>query len=429
MRSSSAHLGSPPQARSAAPRLWLRRLVVIGLLTTGGLAIALWWEEWPLRRIERQLLRADYAGALEESQDYLTQFPGRERAQELRARALAGLERWAEAALIFDRIGAAGPESQRAWSHCLLHARRWSEALVLLEALHRARPTDGDILHELAACHGQLGSFDEAVECAAQLAEFPGQAARGRLLLGTLHNNRGNYRLAVEAWGPILDLEPEAEHLQVSPDEFFLEYGRALLGEGRAEQARPILERSLAKRATATAAVALGDACEDLGDQAQAVVYWKQGLALEGGNHGARERLARGALERNDPEAALQWLQPIATSPRLASSTAFLFQRAYALRGDKPQSQHWSDKASQLRASEQRKNTIDHGLVRAPQSFWSRAVRAHRFASEGNAREAALLVEQLLQEAPREPFLLELAQALQNDTELPSLDLIPMKQF
>src|SRR5213078_2730388 len=88
---------------------------------------------------------------------YLASFPDRSRALELKARALAGLARWPEAARVFDKIGAEQPAGQRAWSLSLLHTQRWSEALPLLIELHEQRPLDADILHELAACYSQLG--------------------------------------------------------------------------------------------------------------------------------------------------------------------------------------------------------------------------------------------------------------------------------
>jgi tetratricopeptide (TPR) repeat protein len=388
-----------------------------------------WWDERPMREIESLLQQQQDSAALAQVNSFLRDHPGHGKAQELKGRALVGLKRWREASQLFERVGIVTSAGERAWSLALLHQQRWSEAQPLLTDLHRQSPNDAEVLHELIACNGKLGNFDEAIRQAERLAELPGHAARGWLMLGTLHNNRLNRKQAIQAWQRVLEINPEANGLQVSADEFLLAVGRAYLLEGQPAEAIPLLERSAKIRDTADAQTYLGDAFEQTGNTERAVTAWKQALARQTPSAKAREGLARTALQQQDSAAALAWLGPILDQPDLASSTAYLVQRAHTLGGNAGEAAKWEAKVKQLRSDEQRRDLIEAGVLRSPQSFWSRAVLAHRFAREGNTVQAAQLVAMLLVDAPQEPFLVELARHLEKGTPLPSLDQIPLKQF
>jgi tetratricopeptide (TPR) repeat protein len=409
--------------------LWVRNVIIVGALTAAGIGAFIWWEDRPLRAIEASLASKEYSEAASLANAYLKEFPGRSRAVELKARALAGIGHWEEAVRLFEASGAIGSESLHDWARALLKLQRWSEALPLLLQLHSLDPQDAETVHELAACYGQFGEYDSAVYFAGKLKDFPQHEAAGRLLLGTLENNRGNYRLALEAWRPIVDADSAAENLQVSRDELLLAFGRALLKEGRADEARTYLQRSLAIRNAAETSSYLGDACEQMGDLDRAVDYWKQAVAADSTLLRAREGLARASIEQRQPDQALKWLEPVAEEEDLPSSVAYLFQRSYTLVGDPDRAKQWEARVDRLRDQENRSQLIDDGVQRAPNSFWSRAVRAHRFASRGNSRQAAMLLDQLLEEAPDEPFIRKLAEYVQNRGPLPSLEMIPMKQF
>lgn len=412
--------------RRSLARFWLRNLVLIVGVTGGGIALALWWEDRPLRAIENSLDREQFDQALVLAEDYLRLYPDRTRGWQLKARALAGQQQWEHAARIFEKVGSDGPASERAWSQALLHLNRWSEALPLLLELRKTRPDDAALLHELAACHGQLADYEAAVEVAEALRRLPGQDDRARLLIGTLHERQGNHRLAVESWQAILDSNPDLTGLQIPPAEFLSAFGRALLNDGRADQALAVLERSYELEHDAETAAALGDACEQTGDPQRAQQLWKGALARDTGNMKARNGLARAALEHNAPAEALQWLEPMAGRSELPSATAYLFQRAMTQLGRKEDAARWGARVAKLREQEQRLELIDKGVQSAPDAFWSRAVRAHRYASQGNLRQAAQMVERLLEERPDEPFIRQLAEALEKKAPLPSFDLIPM---
>ncbi len=407
----------------------LQGLAVILGLTAGMIGAVLWWDDRPLREIERALERRDFELALRLANDCLAEFPESTQAIDQKARALTGMQRWSEAERLFERVGAQSAASQRAWSQCLLHDARWSEALPLLTRLDELSPLDSDVLHELAACQAKLGFFEESIRAAERLMRLPGQESRGRLLLGMLHFQRNNNRLAIQTWLPILVENPEAANLQLAPAEFFEALGRALLDDGQAAEARRHLEQAVRLGPTIAGRNALAEACEQLGDLPQAVLLWRQIVTLQPGDRPAREGLARTALEKKADDEAREWLQPLLKRDDLKSSTAYLMQRASLMKQDKAAAAMWDERVQRLRKRETKMNALEQSLRDAPNSFWSRALRAHQFAREGNTYQALLLTQELLALKPDQPFVQQLSDALRNQKPLPSLDLIPYDQF
>lgn len=416
------------KSRASAARL-IAAAALIVLVTISGLGITLWWEERPLRTIEHALEQKEFDEALKLANKYLEAFPTRSQALTQKARALAGLERWSEAARLFDRIGADSTAAQRAWSLALVHEERWNEALPLLARLSEVSPDDTDVLFELASCEGNLGYVEEAISAAERLSLITGQESRGNLLLGMLQSIRGNNRLAIEAWQTILKRNPDLADLQVSPAEFLLMYGRALTNDGRPAEALRLLARALELSPGADVQKALAEAYEELGDIPAAVVFWRQVAAAIPDDRAAREGLARVALESQSGDEALRWLEPLLGRSDLQASTAYLAQRAATLAGDRDSAAKWERRADELRKSEKQTKKFEETMRNAPQSFWGRALRAHRFARDGNSSQALAIAEKLLKEAPDQTFIRRLTEALRNQEPLPSLDLVPLDQF
>jgi tetratricopeptide (TPR) repeat protein len=404
-------------------------LAVIVVSTAAAIAGLLWWSDRPNREIERALNHRDFELALRLATSHLGESPDNSRTLDQKARALVGLGMWSEAERLFEQIGAESAASQKAWSQALLHQERWSEAVALLTRLNDIDPDDPELLHELAVCQSKLGFFDEALKAAERLMRVPGREATGRVLLGTLQFQRGNNRLAIEAWQPILEHNPEATGLQLTAAEFLAGLGRALLEEGHADEARRQLERAVQLDPAGGGRNDLAEACEQLGDVPRAVALWRVSVARSPGDRTAREGLARTALEKGDADEAREWLEPLLRAADLQSSTAYLMQRAERLRGDKAAAAEWSERVQNLRKREKKMNALDQALRESPRSFWSRAVRAHRFASDGNTHQALLLTTELLKQQPDQPFVQQLDEALRNREPLPSLDLIPYEQF
>ena len=441
MSAETSAASTPPRPRRTVRRgSPIRRLlsVLIGIpVITGALLLGwLWWAERPLKAVERSLTQGDFRTALERVENYLKGDPASSRALDLKAQSLVGLRRFPDALAIYERIGSDTVSGQRAWGEALLRMQRWTDALPLLRQVHQKQPDNADVTHELAACAMQAGEFEQAVELAGQLAKLPGQRERGLLLLGVLHSNHGNYRLASEAFGQLLESNPDGAGLQILPEELFQGMGQACLNDGKPEEAIRHLTRAIELRPTAERYAFLGEARELQGDLAQAGEAWKQGIARDPDLARAREGLARVALDERQPSQAIEWLQPLSVPSKLTSSIAHTLKRANSLLGDKAAADRWDAEETRLRDAEERKRALDDVVKQAPQSFWALALRAHKYASEGNRQQAATLlrtVDGLRTQKPdgyKDPqrFLNQLIDAVQTGSPLPSLDLVPLER-
>ncbi|MFN8855212.1 MAG: tetratricopeptide repeat protein [Planctomycetaceae bacterium] len=418
----------------------IRRLltVLLGIpLATGLLLMVwLWWAERPLKEVEGALAREDFRTAIERVETYLKRDPRSSRALDLKAQALVGLRKYPDALSIYERVGSDTIAGQRAWGEALLRMQRWTDALPLLRQVQQKQPDNADVTHELAACAMQAGEFEEAVKLAGSLSQLPGQRERGLLLLGVLQSNHGNYRLASEAFGQLLESNPDGSGLQILPEELFQGMGQACLNDGKPNEAIQHLTRSIEFRPSAERYAFLGEAWELQGDLAQAADAWKKGIVLDADLPRAREGLARVALDERQPAQAIEWLQPLSVPGKLTSSIAHTLKRASSQLGDKQAADHWDTEETRLRSEEDRKRALDDVVKQAPQSFWALALRAHKFASEGNRQQAATLlrtIEGLRTQKPdgyKDPqgFLDKLRDAVQSGSPLPALDLVPLER-
>lgn len=433
--SDRSNLRPTPPARQGRrwPRM-LRTLLVILAVTIASLWGYLWLAERPLKGVERALRQRNYSFALQQAEAFLKANPASSRALDLKAQALVGLQRFRDALVIYERIGTDTPPGQRAWAEALLREKRWSDALPLLIELNRQTPEDPEILHELSACSMQSGDFDSAIQHATRLSELPDHAERGGLLLGVLQANHGNHRRAAEAFSALLRNNPQAQGLQILPEELFQGLGQALLGDGQAEPAIQRLQQAIACRPTAERHALLGDAAELAGDLEQARSAWQASLDLDPNESRAREGLARLALDERQPTRVVELLEPVADADRLTSTMAHLLKRACQQLEQPEQVDRWDAEETRLRDSEERRRALEDLVRQSPKSFWSIAVRAHRFASEGNLYQASILAETLLGIRREKPdsypdpgrFVDQLVASLEQGESLPSLDLIPL---
>ncbi len=190
------------------------------------------------------------------------------------------------------------------------------------------------------------------------------------------------------------------------------------------------LERSVRLDPAPEALDALAEAMRSaLGDRKRAVSLWEQAVARNPDDRLAREGLAQQALEKKSAADAERWLEPLLSRDDLASSTAFLAQRAATIAGDKAAAAKWGERVNALREREKKIGSLEQTLRESPRSFWSRCVRAHHFASEGNYSQAQILAEELSAQKPDEPYVRQLADAIRNHQQLPPLDAIPLKQY
>jgi tetratricopeptide (TPR) repeat protein len=248
------------------------------------------------------------------------------------------------------------------------------------------------------------------------------------MFVGVILRDLGKDAEAAEAFRAVLMHDPQAETLQTPAAEFYLQFGQTLLRLGKPEEALDPLKRSAAARETPEVLYELGNAALHLQRPADAQTAWQRAVAVDERHAPSREALARAALEQSQPQQALDWLSPLPAAGSTLES-AYLRQRAYTLLGNDNEAQAWQQRAGELRKQQEFTAEIDHLLLDSPDSFWARAVRAHRFAQQGNWRQAELLAEVLLLEAPAEPFVIELTTAIHRRRDLPSLDSLPITHF
>lgn len=408
---------------------WLARVALIAAMVavvTLGLHL---WQERVLGQASAALERGDAKYARYLLEGFLSKHPGHQRAMALQAHSLVALGLPDEAIALFDKVGAADADDVHAWARALMMKSQWSQALPLLNRVLQVDPRDPDALYEAAACQVRLGRFTDALVNAEKLAENPEHAARGYVYVGTILGDLGNYDKAAKAFAEVLKREPDAENLQVTQSEFFLQYGSTYLRLGKPEEAVEQLKRSVAFGENPEAFVLLGDAASQLGEPENAAQAWTRAIQLDLPNRKAREGLANIALQKGQGEEALTWLKPFEQFPDLPASTAYLLQRTYTLLKNEAEIKKWREITDKQRRVEELNNNINVLFLESPNSFWARVVRAHRFAEAGNWSEAELLLKRLLKEAPAKSFVIELADAVFRRAELPSIQKIPIDHF
>ncbi len=404
--------------------IWLVAIVVL----VGCLWGIPWWNERPLRQAEALLKNGQPDQALQVVDEYLKLDSGNSRAVALKARALVDVGQAAEALRLIERVGAASTEEMRAYTQASLILQKWSQALPVLEFLNQQVPRDADLLHELSACRAKLGLYDKAVAAAEEFAALDGHAARGQMLIGMLERDRGNNQKCCEAWQRVLQLSPDGEGLQVPPDEFFLEYGKALMLTGETTAAAPLLQKSLTIKPQADAYGFLGKACSQQGKRAEAEQAWIKALELDTNTRLAREGLAELAMQQRDFARAAEWLKPLEERADLKSSTGFLLQRICTLNNETDKAAYWKERTEQLRRQEEVRVNMEQVIFNSPDSLWARVFQAYHLAEQKNPEQAKTMLYPYVREDAH-PFVLALWMALQRNSELPGLDQVPLESF
>lgn len=418
------------------PLLRIARLLVFVAAVT-GLAIwgAVWWEERPLAAIAEDIEQKDYKSALESADSFLEEHPDDIRAGILKARALSGLNRHRQADALFERIALRAdgfPDDDaalRAWAFSLLHLQRWTGAIAKFENLLKSHPSDPELHYSLTAAQIRAKQYRQALVTARRLRSIPGYADKADVMIGTIHHDLGNRRLALKAWERVLARNPEGVDLQIPAEEFLANVGGEMLVLGRPQQAVAVLERSVTKRPTAAGLATLGKACADTGRLPKAVDAWKRAVQRDQFNAVARDELANVALRRGRPREALDWLLPLTTTGNLDGSTAYLLQRAYTQLKQPDSAAEWKDRAAKLRRAENIRSTLHELLRRSTDPFWIGVVRAYQLAEQKRWDEAVPLLKELRKQQPRNSLLRDLAQAVRNRGPLPELSRLTGKQY
>lgn len=416
-----------PSSSARRAAFWASRLLLVAVLGSGAVYGALWWQDRPLRQAEAAFRAGDFARTAALANFYLATHDGDVRAQVLKARALVEMGQADEALTIFETTSAADFDELHAWTKALLINQQWTRALPMLVRLQALQPKNADVLHEITTCRIRLGLLAEALDTAKQLAELPGQEARGLVLQAAVQNDLGDYKATLECYDRMFSYSPDALGLQLPPEEVFCQHGLVLINAGRPSEAVTSLQRSLALKPDPVAQIGLGKAYSQLGQIDAAIESWKQTLKIDPQNGAARESLANASLQKRDFKAAREWLEPLQNRPEMPSSTAYLFQRVWTLSGDKEAGQLWEKRAEKIREREELASKIDETLLRAPYAFWTSIVRVHQFAAAGNWKQAEDMLRELPLENVEDPFIAKLKQAIRDRSELPPLSELPIQ--
>jgi tetratricopeptide (TPR) repeat protein len=428
MNENSAKAGLEKKRRPTSGRrrfpIWLAAV----LLLAGSLWGIPWWNERPLRQAESLLNNNDPEAAFKVVEAFLKTDSANSRAVALKARALVGLGQAAEALRLIERVGAASVEEMRAYADASLILQKWSQALPVLEYLNQQTPGDSDLLHELSACRAKLGLYEKAVAAAEEFAALDGNAARGYMLIGMLERDRGNNQKCCDAWKRVLAERPDADGLQVPPEEFFLEYGKAMMLSGLTAEAAPMLLKSLAIKPQADAYSFLGKSLSQQGKRTEAEQAWTKALELSASIRLAREGLAELAMQKREFAQAAAWLKPLEDQADLKSTTGFLLHRIATLLNDTEKAQYWKERTEQLRRQEEVRVNMEQVIVNSPDSLWARVFQAYHLAEQNNPDQAKTVLFPFVKEDAH-PFILSLWMSLQNGAALPSLDQVPLESF
>ncbi len=428
MNENSAKAGLEKKRRPKSGRrrfpIWLAAV----LLLAGSLWGIPWWNERPLRQAESLLNNNNPEAAIKVVDAFLKTDSANSRAVALKARALVGLGQAAEALRLIERVGAASVEEMRAYADASLILQKWSQALPVLEYLNQQTPGDSDLLHELSACRAKLGLYEKAVAAAEEFAVLDGNAARGYMLIGMLERDRGNNQKCCDAWKRVLAERPDADGLQVPPEEFFLEYGKAMMLSGLTVDAAPMLLKSIAIKPQADAYSFLGKSLSQQGKRTEAEQAWTKALLLSGSIRLAREGLAELAMQKREFAQAADWLKPLEDQADLKSTTGFLLQRIATLLNDTEKAQYWKERTEQLRRQEEVRVNMEQVIFNSPDSLWARVFQAYHLAEQKNSDQAKTVLFPFVKEDAH-PFILSLWMSLQNGTALPSLEQVPLESF
>ncbi|MBS0204002.1 MAG: tetratricopeptide repeat protein [Planctomycetes bacterium] len=407
-------------------RITLLICAVVGIVLVIAQVIR-YEQDRPLREIEDQLRTHQTSAAFRRLSQFLKHHPHDSRALAFKARILVEVGQYPEAIQLFERNGAASSADLHAWAKAHLLRQEWSSALPILQRILKLNPDDADGLHEIAAVHAFLGDYQQALAYAERMTRLQGQEARAYFQIGTLHESVGNKKSAADAWNKVLSFSPDANGLQVPAAEFFVMCGSTYLDLGRIEEATSAFRKSLSLQDTAEARLQLGNALLQSGQLPLAIESWKAAIALSPGLKGAREVLAEAAFQSRHYDEAREWMAPLVAANEVNSKTAHLMRRICLAAGDTEGSQHWQDRTTELNRHEHLIFEINQMLQKSPNSEWSQAYRAYRFAESGNWNEARQMIDALEKGTiAQEPFVRQLSSAARQGGGLPSLSLIPV---
>jgi Flp pilus assembly protein TadD len=418
--------GRQPRKRAIRRRMlaYLALAVIIPLL---AVVAAPWMEEAPLREAEALLESGEPGKALRLVDGFLSEHRGHEAALALKARGLVAVQRPGQALSLLLQVGMASDKDLKAYTDACLMLERWTDALPVLEVREKQSPQDADLLHELSGCLAKLSQYDRAVEVAKRFTLLPDCESRGYTLQGMLERDRGNSQRCCEAWAEVLKRNPEATDLQITPREFFLEYGRSLLQISDYPAAVEALARSAEMETTPETNSLYGKALMLCGRAEEAEARWKLALVKTPDARLAAEGMAEILMSRGQFEEALGVLRPLSESELLRSSTSFLLQRVTGLLKRPEEAEQWKERTELLRLREESRVSMEQVVIFSPGSLWANVFQAYFLAEQDNLLQATALLKPCVKEESHE-FIHALWDAVEKDQPLPPIETAPLEK-
>jgi tetratricopeptide (TPR) repeat protein len=389
------------------------RWAIIALASLSGTAAVggfVWWRsERSLRPIRAAFAESNWQRAYASAVSHLKEHPDRAEVHRIAAQSAARLGLWAAAEKHYAELGEVSGEDLRWRAYAALGRENWSHAAELLQKLLTETPDDAEAILKLAAIWYKDGHDVEATELAeraAVLCEGTPRAATAFSMLGAVHAARGNRTVAIDYLRRTFESDPEGTSLFKPAHELRLELARNLLLVGDAASARVELEtlvRTGPESGRATVCYLLGRASWYLGDPTQAENCWKQAIERDAGHADALAALGELELNRQNADAAVQYLEAaVARDPKNVVAH-YALSRAYFLAGDADAGRRVQETAVRLRDEAMRRELDDRMVVNHPDSPDTKAILAVREATRGNWGQAEQWAADAVRLAPKDP--------------------------
>lgn len=415
--------GEAPAKRMGAKS----KLLVVVIATVGVLYGALWWQDRPLRSVESRLERGQPEMALEEISVYLKTHPDEKRALALKARALVDANRTLEGVEIFEKIGLAEPAEMFSLAKAYVKLEQWTRAMPLLARVTSAEPNNGAALQELIRCQYHLGAYSQGLTNSEKLTKTPNFAAQGYAWQALYYQSVDDRPRGIEAFAQALEAAPDGKGLPLPGHDFARQFAEMLVADGQIDEARRRIDQSLQMEPSAEALALLARIQEKAGDAEAAAKTYAKALDLDPANVDACEALAQRAFDAGDYETAQRRLMPLAANAMPRLKTARILTAISEQSGDEAESKRWRGRLKQLESFQKTDESVERLMKKAPESLWAGVVRAHRFAMQGNWTQAQAVLEPLREQAPSEPLVQDLWEAIAQRGPLPSLERLPVE--
>jgi tetratricopeptide (TPR) repeat protein len=223
------------------------RRVAAGFMVLAVLSAAVGIWAWnrpvsPVTLARSAYARGEWKEAAKLARDHLKGAPDDRDALRLLARSM-GRTQEAGAAAIYWRLGGEGaePEDYFLLASTLLRQREEGQAMVFLERARSADPDHAETLDALVKLYTAKAYPTAAAEAAQRLSKLPGWEARGSWALGPMLIRRHDGPGASEAFREVLRRDPTGELVGAEPAKVRKLLARALLMEGKPDEARETL--------------------------------------------------------------------------------------------------------------------------------------------------------------------------------------------